>query len=96
MPLSPKIATCCYCGTKAALILGGEGTRHELSCSACGAPLHALKRLRPFEAPARQPARMSAAPVVEKRMPKKKKKRRKSRARWFLEEAFDLVEDIFD
>lgn len=40
-----KIATCCYCGTRAALVLRGT-TRHELSCGSCGAPLHNLKQLR--------------------------------------------------
>ena len=39
-----KIATCCYCGTRAALVLTGKH-RHELSCSGCGAPLHDLKML---------------------------------------------------
>ncbi|HEY9037785.1 MAG TPA: hypothetical protein VIN05_02430 [Roseovarius sp.] len=39
-----KIATCCYCGTRAALVLRGEG-RHELSCAACGAPLHHMKAI---------------------------------------------------
>ena len=39
-----KIATCCYCGTRAALVLSGK-TRHELACSSCGAPLHELKKL---------------------------------------------------
>ncbi|WP_113911215.1 hypothetical protein [Roseovarius dicentrarchi] len=39
-----KIATCCYCGTRAALVLRGEG-RHELSCAACGAPLHDMKAI---------------------------------------------------
>mgnify|MGYP001627923398 FL=1 len=42
MPQGTKIATCCYCGTRAALVLTGE-TRHELSCSSCGAPLHDMK-----------------------------------------------------
>lgn len=39
-----KIATCCYCGTRAALVLRGH-TRHELSCAACGAPLHEMKAI---------------------------------------------------
>jgi hypothetical protein len=39
-----KIATCCYCGTRAVLVLSGT-TRHELACSACGAPLHEMKML---------------------------------------------------
>lgn len=45
MPRPTKIATCCYCGTRAALILTGQ-VRHELSCATCGAPLHDLKMLR--------------------------------------------------
>ncbi|MFD3191960.1 hypothetical protein ACFMPD_17090 [Sedimentitalea sp. HM32M-2] len=45
MPQPTKIATCCYCGTRAALILTGQ-VRHELSCATCGAPLHDLKMLR--------------------------------------------------
>ncbi len=49
-----KIATCCYCGTRAALVLRGEG-RHELSCAACGAPLHEMKAFP-------QPRRDTAAP----------------------------------
>ena len=44
MPQITKIATCTYCGTRAALVLKGN-TRHELACQACGAPLHDLKRL---------------------------------------------------
>ena len=40
-----KIATCCYCGTKAALVLRGQD-KHELTCSNCGAPLRSLKMLR--------------------------------------------------
>jgi hypothetical protein len=42
--MGTKIATCCYCGTRAALVLRGEG-RHELSCASCGAPLHLMKNL---------------------------------------------------
>ena len=37
-----KVATCCYCGTKAALVLRGE-KRHELTCSSCGSPLRNMK-----------------------------------------------------
>ena len=40
-----KIATCCYCGTRAVLNLRGKD-RHELACSNCGAPLHEMKMLR--------------------------------------------------
>ena len=74
-----KIATCCYCGTRAALVLRGE-TRHELSCSACGAPLHNLKM-------------MPKAPGAPRAKPAKK---RKTFGRKIFEEVFDLVEDIFD
>lgn len=97
IPPSTKIATCCYCGTRAALVLRGEG-RHELSCSACGAPLHEMKALRSQRpAPARprhypEPVRH---PGRKRRKPARKKKRRGLMSR-FLEEAVDLIEDILD
>jgi hypothetical protein len=99
-----KVATCCYCGSRAALVLTGT-TRHELSCRSCGAPLTRLKMLpiRP-ETPAATPAHLkqSARPrsptahslPVPKRSEKPKKKSRF--ARRALEEIWDIVEDIFD
>ena len=100
MPQGIKIATCCYCGTRAALTLRGE-VRHELSCAACGAPLREMKRLPADTAgkPARPkcgPTRL--APAKPKAKPKAKplKKRRKPLWRKALEEAVDLVEDLFD
>lgn len=87
-----KIATCCYCGTRAALVLRGE-TRHELSCSACGAPLHNLKML-PKTPERKAPVHM--APRTRPAKPKKPPKKRKTFGRKIFEEVFDLVEDIFD
>lgn len=52
---SVKVAKCCFCGTRAALVLRSAG-RQELCCQSCGAPLHNLKRLKVDEgssAPAR-------------------------------------------
>ncbi|MEL6644801.1 MAG: hypothetical protein AAFQ79_12785 [Pseudomonadota bacterium] len=96
-----KIATCCYCGTRAALVLRGKD-RHELTCSNCGAPLHDLKMLK-----AQHPGRRELVkPTKQKpyghahrdweRPKRKPKKRRKSLGRRFLEEAWDIVEDIID
>lgn len=114
-----KIATCCYCGTRAALVLKGEA-RHELACATCGAPLHEMKMLR-RDASA---SKASASPKVAKprpsggrskarglprhedldpkpyappkrRKPAKVKRRKGLMARMF-EEAFDVIEDIFD
>ena len=62
--MAAKIATCCYCGTRAALVLRGEG-RHELSCASCGAPLHLMKNL-PVDAvqgPAPAPAPAAGHPA---------------------------------
>lgn len=108
MSKNTKIATCCYCGTRAALVLKGQ-QKHELACSACGAPLHALKSLRadavdaaahraprkgkPKSASGRQTTR---ADTWERGLAKPKKRKRKSPARRLLSEAFDLLEDIFD
>ncbi len=99
-----KVATCCYCGTRAALVLTGKD-RHELACSSCGAPLHDLKMLpkarvkgavggegdRVKHAPHR--ARVEAAQA--RRKPKKTKKKKSFKSKMF-EEIWDVVEDIFD
>ncbi len=92
-----KIATCCYCGTRAALKLTEIG-RHELSCSACGAPLHDLKQM-PLERPKYKST--PANPELPMRSRKKPEKKRKKKRRTFsyreaFEELFDVVEDIFD
>jgi hypothetical protein len=73
-----KIATCTYCGTRAALVLTGE-TRHELACQACGAPLHDLKKLR---ADAAHPPRYANAPRPAPHKPAKPKKRKKGGSDW--------------
>jgi len=106
-----KVATCCYCGTRAALVL--DGRRHELACAGCGAPLHDLKALpvrpgasgparRPPATPARDPG---AAPAAKRRPlppgradppPRPRKRRRKSLLRRAVAEALDLIEDILD
>ena len=105
IPHSTKIATCCYCGTRAALVLSGK-TRHELTCSGCGAPLHDLKMLRADKAGAREtvsprqprpkPAAATRPARPAKPAKRKKGKRRKGVMSKVLEEAFDLIEDIFD
>ena len=109
MPHGTKIATCCYCGTRAALVLRGKD-RHELSCAACGAPLHEMKSL-PVAAGARAPGKgktvnRSDGPDVplpvwarahpEGRPVKRKKKSRRKKAWDLLEDVFDAVGDIFD
>lgn len=80
-----------------------DAGHHTLTCGACGAPLHQMK-VMPMAAPAPRPA-ISHQPYAPKlrKLPKaapnkreKKRKKRKSLFRKFAEEAFDLVEDIFD
>ena len=98
-----KIATCTYCGTRAALVLTGK-TRHELACSSCGAPLHDLKMLRADHVEDR--TRIKASPLhkwhaperPKAKRPKKHrpKKRKKSIRDKFFDEALDFIEDIFD
>ncbi|MBM1631498.1 hypothetical protein JQV27_01510 [Sulfitobacter mediterraneus] len=98
-----KIATCCHCGSKAALKLG-KG-RHELSCASCGAPLRQLKAL-PVK-PAPRPAAISHQPALRdfagqaqpQRKRRKKPKKKKifgGKFKDFAEDLFDFVEDIFD
>ena len=99
-----KVGTCCYCGTKAALILTGK-ERHELSCGTCGAPLHALKILpkqpetvRPHKAVSHRPKPKKVREYEESKHRVKPGKRRKSKSlgRKIWSEVWDVVEDIFD
>ncbi|WP_147124419.1 hypothetical protein [Shimia ponticola] len=99
-----KIATCCYCGTRAALVLAGDKS-HELACSSCGAPLHDLKMLpkSALEAPmelvkpsrVRKTTKPKAGYKNSHKKPKKRKKKKSLGAKLFSE-AFDIIEDIFD
>lgn len=104
MAYPTKITTCCYCGARAALVLRGK-VSHELSCASCGAPIHVMKRLplEPAPAPREPKPEKAKAPAVSHRPKPKsfkkhkpKKKRRASALRWFMEEAKDALEDIFD
>ena len=99
-----KIATCCYCGTKAALVLRGKD-RHELSCRNCGAPLRALKMLpirsERATAPAATPARPKPRSHAEKypaHMVSRPKKRSKTKSfgRKMLTGLWDVLEDVVD
>lgn len=112
MGKNTKIATCCYCGTKAVMQLGGSSERHELTCASCGAQLHDMKMLRVSATrdhererkPARQPKPKfgGATPHASRERELyrgkkgKKKSKKKSLGRRFLSEAFDVLEDIFD
>ena len=46
MTTPTKIATCSYCGTRVALVMKLDA-RHELTCSACAAPLDDLTLFQP-------------------------------------------------
>lgn len=79
--MGPKIATCSYCGTRAALIL--DQGRHELVCTACGAPLHDMKAMpKTHDTPRRHPP----AGVT----PKHRGARRRVKVDWAAERAHAL------
>lgn len=102
-----KIATCCYCGARAALVLDKD--RHELACASCGAPLHNMKSLPRH---ATQTTRNEPSYSIPREKPRKHKKKYKSKhyeasrpkrgkkrkgfMRHLFEEAFDIIEDIID
>jgi len=100
-PMGHKIATCNYCGTRAALVL--DRARHELTCSSCGAPLHDMKALpkaklaesRDTPRPMRLP-RQAYNGDRRHAAPPRPRKRRKGLGRRMMEEIWDVVEDIFD
>ncbi len=96
MHRNTKVATCCYCGTRAALVLG-EG-RHELVCASCGAPLSNLKSL-PQEAPARpapSEVRKPGPYRFEKEVKKSKSKSRKGGFKRLFDDIIDEIGDIID
>ena len=59
--MAQKIATCCYCGARAALRL--DRARHELACANCGAPLHEMKALKSGHEEVRRRALVAPSPV---------------------------------
>ncbi|WP_271949529.1 hypothetical protein [Ruegeria faecimaris] len=91
MSTPSKIATCCYCGTRAALVLKGT-QRQELSCSSCGAPLHNLKMMPKRKLDDAKANRQTA----KQDRPYKSKKKKKGVFSRVLDEAWDVIEDIFD
>lgn len=86
------------------MVLRGK-ERHELSCSNCGAPLHALKMLpkvsdratAPTATPARPKPKKRRAPREDRyeRRPKKRKRASGFR-RKLLSEIWDVLEDVVD
>lgn len=99
-----KIATCCYCGTRAVLKLKGH-LRHELTCSGCGAPLHEMKMLRTDartdpghtrETMGRYNPKYRDRDGKSKKYKSYKKKRKKPLIGRVFEEVFDVIEDILD
>ncbi|MEM0936705.1 MAG: hypothetical protein AAGJ91_12480 [Pseudomonadota bacterium] len=104
MHRNTKVATCSYCGTRAALVL--DAGRHELVCRACGAPLHELKAMPLPKGKYGKPREITEARPTSRRpdhehawrseRKKKKSKKRKSFKKKMFEEAFDFLEDIFD
>lgn len=101
MPHDAKIATCCYCGARS--VLTAQAGRHSLACASCGAPLAAMKWLKP--APERQAMHKSprtAPPPQDFGIPSKAKGKKKSqkprKPLWAkaLGEVFDAIEDIID
>ena len=97
MPVT-KVATCSYCGTRAALVLAGRD-RHELSCQNCGAPLHDLKQMPRSEGRKAPKSASRYGGHDGKEMPRRKPEKRKRRkgfgARVF-EELWDVIEDVID
>nr|WP_217353408.1 hypothetical protein [Ruegeria arenilitoris] len=74
------------------MVLKGR-QRHELSCSSCGAPLHNLKMI-----PVKKASDLQTRHSIPMQKPKKKsyKKRKKGLFSRVLDEAWDVIEDVFD
>ncbi|QGX98968.1 hypothetical protein EI983_12075 [Roseovarius faecimaris] len=110
MPHNVKIATCCYCGTRAALVL--DRARHELACRACGAPLHEMKMMPKHQEDDRKigvptqvgRSKPAIAATTKRQKPKKSEKyeprpaRKKSRSRRIVKRGWGrkLMEELWD
>ncbi|PWE33521.1 hypothetical protein DDZ14_04845 [Maritimibacter sp. 55A14] len=98
MRVQTKIATCCYCGQRTVLELGRE--RHQLQCAGCGAPITRMKPLKVDSGRGVHPVKRGRAERryvpngYPREMPPRPRKRRG--LLYYLREAFDEIEDIFD
>jgi len=96
-----KIATCCYCGTKAALVLRGKD-KHELTCSNCGAPLRVMKQLprtdKRAAIPRAKPPKRKYDNTHTDRHPPRPHKRRKGKSfgKKMMAGLWDVIEDVVD
>jgi hypothetical protein len=102
--IATKVTTCCYCGSRAVLVLHGR-QRHELGCATCGAPLREMKMLR-TEVTSR--AERPRAQAVSQQQPRhhptpqrprqsyEKPRKSKGLGRRILAKLWDEIEDIFD
>lgn len=106
-----KLATCCYCGTRATFVFADNGPQN-LSCGSCGAPLKEFELLNVQEVPD-QPKKNSTTAAEKPKSSKsrgldfddfaddlkdalKSKKKRKKKKKSVFGEVFDFIEDIFD
>ncbi|CTQ32041.1 hypothetical protein [Jannaschia rubra] len=87
-----RIATCCYCGRRTTLCV----RNHALACGSCGAPLTAMKPLRPAQARAVADHPAGAVPRPMPKPGKGRKKKSKGFLRRLIEDVVDEIEDIFD
>lgn len=96
-----RIATCCYCGTRAAFEMS-HGGRHELVCTSCGAPLSKIEAAMKSSPSARapqpdaSPRDFDVAELAEAFLGGKSKKKKKSKSKKAVKGLFDFIEDIFD
>lgn len=92
--MGPKIATCCYCGTRAALKLSGH-VQHELACASCGAPLHEIKQM-PVQTQKADKKQHYDRPVTSYKTRKSKPNYKKKKRKGWAAELIDELEDVFD
>ncbi len=94
-----RIATCCYCGTRAALEVSSSG-RHELVCSSCGAPLSKIEAVQAQTQTVSQKDQKSReldlVDLAERFFEGKSTKKKKSKPKKAVKGIFDFIEDIFD
>ena len=78
MSAPTKIATCCYCQARV-IINVAAGSRHELVCTSCGAPITETEIVKAGPAPATPPPRTEGDQPPRERRDDREKHERKER-----------------
>ena len=99
-----RLVTCCYCGARSTLERSKE---RDLVCNGCGASISRIEAVQPIMEKAKKKSghKKAATPHraekprehLPKDRPARRRKGKRKRSMWYyVREAFDDLDDIFD